>query len=115
MIRMKNTINKVAIFTTVKGKCQVFNSIYCNSASKHHNLSYRHLNKFEPRENFYSAALKHLVLAPYLARPLHALPDGEVDHQPGQGQCASQGPADGAGLPQASRHLVHVPPRGGRS
>lgn len=50
----------------------------------------------------------------YLACPLHALPDGEVDQQPGQGQRAGQGPADGAGLPQARRHLVHVPPRSRR-
>lgn len=46
-LRMKITINMVAIFTAVKGKCQEFNSIYCDFASKHPNLSYRHLNKIE--------------------------------------------------------------------
>lgn len=52
MLRMKITINTVAIFTTVKGKCQEFNSIYCNSASKHHNLSYRHSKKIESGGHF---------------------------------------------------------------
>lgn len=60
------------------------------------------------------AAPKDPALPLYLACPLHTLPDGEVDQQPGQGQRASQGPADGARLPQASRHLMHVPPKGGR-
>lgn len=52
MLRIKITINTVAIFTTVKGKCQEFNSIYCNSASKHHNLSYRHSKKIESGRHF---------------------------------------------------------------
>lgn len=56
-------------------------------------------------------APNHPFLTPYLARPLYTLPDGEVNQQPGQGQCASQRPADGSRLPQAAGHLVHVSPR----
>lgn len=58
-------------------------------------------------------APNHPFLTPYLACPLHTLPNGEVDQQPGQGQCASQGPADRSRLPQAPGHLVHVLPRVG--